>query len=401
MALTLNQFIGFETGGLHEADGTTNTPDATEATIVRTGSRSLAMNENADLYDFDPLGLVASGGTGHIFGTGYYTNNIPLSSGSIVIIADSSGDIITLEQRSNGDLRLTRIGGVNVDMTTPFTAGQWHYLELFWEHSDTGDWEIFVDGVSIGSESAVDLSNGGTLNLCSLSGAGGVSTQYFDDVYWLSGATAATDRLGGSSEASGPEVFPYQNTAEDATDQGDTLDNGTWALVGELPVNEGASNDASYDVGSAQKDGHTITDEGSRAGPSGDANIDGDSNIKGGKWVFRLARTSGSGVDHVMITGHNGNITERAVTLGSMATFIHLSEGADVPTSSESFALGFGSSSTGDGVGGRDPIAGELFGMLLHVPSAAGATRTPPVGSAVLTGIGGIMDLGLIVPTEV
>ena len=61
----------------------------------------------------------------------------------------------------------------------------------------------------------------------------------------------------------------YQNTVEDATDQGDALANGTWALVSETPLNEGTSNDAQY-VDTGNLTGSTICDEGTRAGPSGD-----------------------------------------------------------------------------------------------------------------------------------
>ncbi len=379
MALTLNQFIGFETGGLEEATSTAGTPEATEATVVRSGIRSLKMDGVNDNYSFNPLGIVASGGTGNILGFAFYTTDkTPSGTRQFVRMADDvDALILNIQLETNGDVVLLDNTGSNTAINDPFTINQWHYIELFWEHSDSGSWELFVDGTSVGSGSSRDMSGGGTLDECSFFDIG-QGIQYFDDVYWLSGATSISDRLGGSSISEMPEVFGYQNTAEDATDQGDTLDNGTWALVSETPLNEGTSNDAFYDVGSAQKDGHTVTDEGSRSGPSGDANIDGDSNIKGGKWIHRLKRESGSGVDHVTVVGHNGNTSEQAVTLGTgYGTFFYFSVGADLPTSSETFAIGFGSSSTGDGVGGRDPVCGEQWAMLLHVPSAAGLIGKP------------------------
>ena len=112
------------------------------------------------------------------------------------------------------------------------------YFELFWEHVDSGNWELFIDGTSVGSASSRDMDGGSAIATSGFFGTN-TGTFYYDDIYWLSGATAATDRLGGGASpngGSGPEVFMYQNTAEDATDQGDTLDDGTWALVSEIPL---------------------------------------------------------------------------------------------------------------------------------------------------------------------
>jgi hypothetical protein len=218
-----------------------------------------------------------------------------------------------------------------------------------------------------------------------LSGAPNITTLLFDDVYILSGATAASDRLGDC------EVLVYQNdlasaTADDGAVGSDpgTLDTGNWDDSAETPGNN--ANNSAFTVTAADS-GVAYTDGGSRAGPSGDADIDGDSNIRAWKGVWNADRTGGGGTTHTIYIGHDSDVTDgfdsAIVTLlnGTVDEFTLLGE-TDPPLSTENFAQGFGKSS-----GGRDFDNRDMWAMLLHIPSAA-PTGDPLLGGLTLLGVG-------------
>ncbi len=109
----------------------------------------------------------------------------------------------------------------------------------------------------------------------------------------------------------------------------------------------------------------TASGNNGRHGPHGDANIDGDSNIRGAKWLHRLRRGTGGGATHSKCYGNDADsISSASVSLDTdFANFITLSTAAtEAPLSTEHFAQGMHTS------GARDIKGEEIWSLLLHVP---------------------------------
>jgi hypothetical protein len=241
----------------------------------------------------------------------------------------------------------------------------WHYVEVKWQHVASGTLDIFIDGSAAASQyTGKDMLGAGTaLDTYQLEGS--ADTIYYDDFYCMSGATGTGDFLGARTEVLGA----YQNTAEDATDQGDALTAGTWANGGEISFTDGT--ELQY-VQTAAIGGYTICDEGNRAGPAGDA----PGTITGAKYIARLARTNGSSPTTLdQSYGNSGDgvshIDRAAALAVTHANFFVVSEsGTVVPTNAENFAHGMRQT----GSGGRDILAHEFAAMLLHVQPALSTT---------------------------
>ncbi len=373
MALTLNNFVGAETQGLEESSASTGSPTVSTS-VPRSGTANFFLNSLASLSFPWVVSGVTDAGADYVFSVAFRETTVvsPSATAAVVeVLDDSGGVIISLRKDTSGNVGLydandSQLG--TAELTT--TAGIWYFIEVYAQlNNASGSWEWFVDGTSKESGSGADLTDGNAFGSSSsvlrLYAQDSGSAQLFDDIYILSGASASSDAFGNA------EVFAYQNTAEDATDQGDALATGTWALVSETPLNEGSSNEASY-VDTGTLTGSTICDEGDRAGPSGDANIDGDSSIKGAKWVGRFKRGSGTGRTHSFLIGNSGDgVTAKTIALETAyATTEYLSEAAgEVPLTTESFQHGFSKDLTA----GQDIFCGDIWAMLLHVPAAVAA----------------------------
>jgi hypothetical protein len=181
----------------------------------------------------------------------------------------------------------------------------------------------------------------------------------------MSGATGTGDFLGPRTEVLGA----FQNTVEDATDQGDTLGQGTWgAATGDTPFSDEADgSQAGYTDGGIQV-GHTISDEGDRSGP--DLLITG--TVVGAKYIGRFRRGSGSGTAHNHLWGRGGSVTSNTLSLEvALGNFLTVSENATyIPTANTHYAAhGFNK-----GSGGREIYSSELSAFLLHVQPTLSST---------------------------
>ncbi len=224
MALIINNFWGAETGGLEEIfSGSFSAID----TKPHSGTYSYRINVSQTGV-FAPFESVADAGTGYVMGIWLYP--------SINVVG-----VINLQEGAAifGNLAFT---GVDLDFhddsgtkigtgTGVLTADEWNYIELYFQHSTSAAWEYFVGGTSVDSGSGADLSSGGTFDGIGFDlTTNGTFATYFDDMYLMSGATAASDRLGGS------EVLAYRSSLANATgDVGGALDIGTWDLVQAIP----------------------------------------------------------------------------------------------------------------------------------------------------------------------
>ena len=358
MALTLKNFYGWETAGLEEIGTSAGSPDPTETTIVRTGTYSLKCPGAATKASVNIAWSIGTNQVG-VLGFGVYLKDVTPTND--IILASGVGVFSLVLEATSGDLLLKDSADITVDTATaPFSVDIWYFVEVIIDNGTANTTsEVFVDNSPVIS-GAGDFNS--ILGFAKLQGSDTASEDvYFDDIYTLRDATDSSDRYGNFA------VKGFQNTAEDATDQGDTLADGTWALVSETPGNSGTSNDASY-VDTGNLTGSTIMDEGTRAGPSGDSDITG-ATIKGAKFISNLKRSAGGGREHKILYGNSGDgMTATADLLLTVDYDIYevISElGSIVPTESESFQMGFSKSATA----GQDILCGDQWAMLGYVPS--------------------------------
>ena len=386
MALILRRICGFETGGLEQAVAVTGTPSV-QGTTVKNGTWALNCSPAATVEEF----ILASdfSGLDLLIGFWFQTADVtPAANIDFFKEGDTGSNInIAIRLKTDGDIAILDSVGTEVATGTPsLTNSQWHFIEIIFAPTGSGDAEVIIDGSSVVSATAEDFLSGGSFGKLYFRGAdntGGNPEVYFDDIYDYTGATG-TDVLGDFV------VKAYQNTAEDATDQGDTLADGTWALVSETPGNSGTSNDAFYE-NTGNLTGSTIMDEGTRAGPSGDSDITG-ATIKAAEFIGTYKRGTGGGRTHSMLTGSDETVSgfPQATTTIVLTTnyVVHtrfVAAGVvEVPTTSDFFQMGFSKSATA----GQDIFCGDQWAMLGYVPAAAGGDTTivAALGSYVLTG---------------
>lgn len=372
-ALTLNNFSGFETNGLDEALATAGTPVGI-GTPVHSGDFSIHFNSSADSYD---IAMITGGSTDsdNDFIVGFFVRmDSWAGAGDIIVALDDAGGEVWSLRHSGGDL-IAQDADISVIATCSscLVIDTWHLIEVRWQHQASGDFDLHLDGVSEISETAEDLTDGGAISedaaVYRLNGPTS-NNRYFDDFYAYSGGTGTGDFLGDA------EVFRYQaNTNSAVADRNvvgsgpDNLEQGVWQDLGETPLSSDAT-EPGYTSGDARAGAMDTDDTQSgdnfRPGPSGDSNIDGDSNIKGGKWLNRLRRDNGSGTTHFFAFGDSiGNAANVTVTLGVTFTnfFLIRTDVSDVPSSSEFFTIGFRKLS-----GGREIFSEEMWTFILHVP---------------------------------
>ena len=213
MVLTINNLTGFETGGLEETSSTFGSPDATEATVVRSGIRSLKLPGAASPAQvFIPFNTpVTSAGDNYICGFAVrFTDITPTSTTPFWAGVFTTISNITLKiEATTGDLLLFDRDDLEIaSEAAPFTVNTWHYIEVYWfENATTGLAEVFLDGNSIMSVTSQDFRAGVAETYGFTGTVDSGEDIYFDDIYMMTGATAASNRLGDA------EVFAYQNDA--------------------------------------------------------------------------------------------------------------------------------------------------------------------------------------------
>lgn len=365
---------GYESGGTDFIDGDIVTPNAIVTSPVYEGTYSMQIDSSAVgsrvQYNLD-LGLNLD----HIIGFAFrFTDNPAVETQ----IFRAIGINLTIEARMNtsGEIFLESVTGTS--STYALSVDTWYYIEIVWANFDSATSYIYVDGVqriSFTSDFRTGFA-GDVILMCTdpILTTDPATTFFFDNLYVKEDVVLAD--LIANSAGSAPFVKiagPYNNTAEDATDQGDTLDDGTWADMSDVPTVED-SPDAGY-TATAAASGHQISDEGSRSGPSGDGITD---TILGAAWALVLKRSGGGATEHYGIYGHNGDVLTTAdLVLANNAYNNYVFVGdvvvdaeSKVPTTSESFAMGIAKNS-----GGRDVLCQDHYGQLLLEPDVAAAPR--------------------------
>jgi hypothetical protein len=377
MALTLNNFSGFETQGNDELSVVVGTLSYSTS-VKRSGGASLVLDsgERADIGF-----IVTDAGVGHIFRWAVYFSGTVTPTNATVFCRTNSANP-RLRLKTNSDLEvLNGAGSVLHTQTAPFSANTWYVVDLYIGSysATTGSAEVFIDGSSIYSGTNIDTGVGVPTTLrCDNTPTTGSSglTIHFDDCAIQSGATASTDRL-----ATGFAVKGYKSNVASGTDNGSALDTGQWSNTGEIPFSD--TNLATYSTNG--RNGSTDTDTSTpNTGPSGDSDITG-ATIKGAKWVMRAARTSGSDSTPFLRYGDTAGTTDSSGSLltTTAAVYEFLSESTNVPSTSEYFRMGMGKNT-----GGRNVTLYDAMGMLAYVPAVGGSpyTLVADSGSYTITG---------------
>ncbi len=369
MALTINDFSGAETKGLEETSAIESTVTVNIFT-ERSGTYAYKLDSAPSAIEFAPFATVSDAGNDYVVGFGFTITDVtPTVTVRFFSLREGTAEFLALELQTNTSILIKDANDSTIRTITPsLVANTYSFFEVYFQHQASGIVEVFVDGVSEGSDASQDLTDGGTFDTVLFEIPESSPQAFIDDYYLLSGATAASDRLGDC------EVFKYQSAKASQTpdDGGANTSAGNWSNAGETPLS--TTNTIEYaDAGQVGAVDSNAGD-GSPEGPKNDARIDGDSNIKAMKGIWHMKRETGGGTEHFGRLGNDVDGTTRSADQDPSVAFANkfmLSEAASVvPLSTQYCRIGI------EHVGaGQDYVCAEMWAMLLHVPSTVGAVE--------------------------
>lgn len=368
MALVIDNYVGFETGGEEELSSSNGSP-----TIISTGQRTgaYAMRLNGTDSIRIPIFSTIVVGSDLIIGFGVnFGDTTPASSADFFVLSASGATVSPrLQLETDGKVTISFSAGSATSVGAPFIDATDHFVELYVRLDNTGgSAELFVDGSPVVSISGLDTF-GNVPNEVRFDASSDRGDMDIDDVYIqvdTAGGSSASDRLGDA------EVFGYQHSVTGAVaDAGlngtaqTNLSSGGWEDTVDGSDGTAAAMDSSPHYGTVDFDG-----------PNGDANIDGDSNIKAIKALTRLNRDGGGGTTHYIglgnsSQGNNAGLYDDNTHWGPITTTItwySIVSETDLPSASQDIRMGFG---TG---GAQNINCYDSWAMLLHVPSVGGVT---------------------------
>lgn len=367
MALVLNNFVGFETGDYEECIASYGAPIIGEAT-PHAGDYYMAMAGDDGVDVAMITGGTSSQGDDMIVGLALRRTDAPSDDRDFFFAYDDDDNLLwKLVAKTNDKIEAYDSANTLLGTSTSTIADTpaWSYVEIRWQHVNSGDFDLWMDGGSEFSYATADCFQASTLSENDayyrlMPETGTMVGYHYDCLYMMSGASGTGDFLGES------EVFKYQSVkASDTPDTGDVLDAGTWDKAGETPLAATATNPEYTDTGAGSVD--TNAANGFPEGPKNDARIDGDSNIRGMKGVSNMKRSGGGGTAHYILMGNDVDGTTRSVDIDPTAAFVtyfFISELASiVPLSTEYCSIGFEMDNA------QDYECQEQWAMLLHVPS--------------------------------
>lgn len=385
----LTNFIGFESQSTLDAKSTSGSPTFQTSSPVITGASTLELVGSASTAcieystKFDSGGAATAVGDYNTIGFHYRATDVTPSSDTRIFqlrhTSDSNSDF-SLFLETDGDLAVKNATEAStvLTITAPFSVDTNYYIEIKSFLNNSGNGEILIDGSSQGTYSSVDLLDSATsdrdLRFC---GPGsGDGTYYFDNVYVLEDDADSTLPTPLANNSDGLEVFAYQNGEADQTpDTGYTSNDTTtdarnWDTGSDIPwVTTWGPTYTSSTADGGVVFNDTATN-GHGPGPtSGAYTIDG--TIVGGKWSWLLDRGNGGATTHTGWYGSNNDTPLTSFNFtdpdGDVLRAV-VSEGALVPTSSETFAMGGGVS------GAKDLFIEQMMAEILHLPPEAAAT---------------------------
>lgn len=382
-AQVIEMFEGCEHGDGSIWDSDNEAGDCTTST-ARTGSYGMQpndANEGFDCRDYAGAGYTCTG-TGcenRLFGfavqaTNGTTNTSTQNMAMATVVGDTAPIAIRWVGTTNSDaLELIDYGGTTkctLDAFFPDTT-TWQYVELYFENTDTGAFEVFVDGSSqcsgtgdfLGTVAMAGSTNAPNFEVRGTPGA--IVT--YDDMYCMTGASTTSRLLPAANRM--PEVFIYYSTVASATDNGTALDIGQWDDSAPAPSGTYVADQPEYDVSSAS--GTTDFN-----GPSGDSNIDGDSNMKAVWFHWRAGRQGGGSTTHTLIYGNDvdGDQSFAPTLPNGYDRYSRVYEAANVlPTSTQNCRMG------GSVSGAQDMRLDLMHCNILHVPDAPEPQTSPSI----------------------
>lgn len=315
---------------------------------------------------------------------------------SLSFVLETDGDV---RVRDNNDATIATIAD-------PFTVDTHHRLEFRFlpdttTDPDNGEVQIWLDGVEIlSNQTVLDLSTYGVMDFIMVGGSptSGESV-YFAGAYAIVNSAAASDRLDADFEIVGPYSIgqtgasPDNNGDNDGTPDtdGDDLDGdgALWETTAEIPFSDETQDTDLAEYDGTPLDGSCYCDGGTRGGPSGDGDVDGDSNIKSAQYTFRAERGTGGGTTHSFYFGNQtdagGSAGKhvRLITTGPVNYTVVSENAAVMPLSSQNARMGFGVA------GAQNMYMHEMVCTLLHVPSAGPPPETEFGLHAVEAGVAG------------
>lgn len=374
------------TRGLEELDSSEGSPDV--SATLNSGDRAYQLGASATTARICKLARDQAAGWANgdfltIIAVVRVNNTTP--SASYVLFAnnqstwDRTNENFAVTLETDGDLTLTvgASGATTIgQISAPLTDGQFHTFrfDIEWQDSATGSIKLTVDDGTPLEDTAADTLHNTVARQFWVSGAGSGDGDVFVDCVaaWLPDAYAPADL-----PTTIAKTNPYQTGHTTATDLGSALDSGTWDNTGELPI--GTTNIVQL---TSAKDSGTDTDDGTRTGPTGDADLSGATLLLAKVGIY-AKRSNGAGTTHTLYYGDSSEtwtsgVGSTALTLDTAYDWFEAIM-SDVPTTSEYFRFGIGRSS-----GGRDFDCAELFGCILYEPAAGGTI----VHSLGLTGVG-------------
>ncbi len=364
-AAELQDFIGFETGGLEEAIAASGSPAVNSTAPVRSGTYSLKL-PGATTPAVYSTPASSESFANRIVGFAFRTNDVvPTNDVDFLQAIDTTPNtLMRLRLKaSTGNVDLIDSNnGVAGTITAPFSINTWYFIEVLWQaFTDPGTAEVFIDDNTALSVSGQDfLASPIVPTGYQFTGNNTASEDIIiEDFYSLS-----DDIIRYTSLFNVPRT--YQDTNGGSTELGDVLAVGTWADASETLGND--TNQAEYTADPST--GGTTTDSpSSRLGPTGGPTL---GTIKGAKWIHRLDRDGGGASTHWKRYGNSTDgMTDTTVSLTtSPANYFTISEsGTIVPLTSESFQYGMRVN------GAQDIHAYDIWAMIANITAAAPTRR--------------------------
>lgn len=363
MARTINNFIGWETGGIEEASATVGAGTFVQSTFPdppSPGKYFLIIDDGGNQeFDWAPFAAgVSNAGDDHII-AGWYAPDWDSDTEVLFTVRDASNvQIIALrtDHTPTREIQVRDAADADVGSAThAFSDDTWHFIELVFQNNATGSATLFMDGVLALTIASEDFS--GTIDHVHWEVILGTGRIHADDVYWLSGCAGINDRLGPC------EVRKYQSlkTGQVPDDGGDSLNTNDWDDCGTEQLSETLlSIYTTTGAGAVDAD----ATNGSPEGPVNDPDIDGD--IIAMSWVARAQRGSGGSSSHYGLIGNDVGGTERtrelALAQNSLENRVHVSVSSLIPTKNQHCRFGF------ETTGARNFECATMWMMLFHRP---------------------------------
>ncbi len=182
--LLMEGFEGYTTSANGLRRRYTITQSATGTLVAgRLGGYAFSPGSSVQIL-FMEFGNVAS----FVFGFAYRVSGVNINTGDIIQFIDGLTEQLVLRCTAGGDLFFDR-GATNLDQSSgpALKRNQWHYIEVKAVISNTGSYEIKLDGVTIMSD-AGPVDTQGTANSYITridTNQNSTTDQQYDDIYFL------------------------------------------------------------------------------------------------------------------------------------------------------------------------------------------------------------------------